>query len=250
MSVTETIEEIPEPFELQDGVLISETATLPEEAEQSIYYFQPEVLPVVLDSVRQVRRRRHMMELPIESVVDQAREGDGEAFALLVQATSEQAFSLAYHLTSRTDDAQEVVQDAYLRAFKGIKNFRGDAQFTTWLHRIVVNCANSHLKKRQKHRHLDIDLAETSLPDTTPEHDPAAVAIAATLKARLQTALGELTPRLRSVVVLRDVYDLPHTEIAEQLNITETTAKVRLHRARKLLKEAVFPVADEESEQD
>ena len=133
-----------------------------------------------------------------------------------------------------------MVQESYLRAYRGLKRFRGDAQFTTWLYRITANCANTHLGKRRRRRTepLPDDLA---LVDINPERDPAARADATLLRDRLEVALDDLPPKLRAVVVLRDVYDLPHEAIAAELGISESAAKVRLHRARRKLREQVFP---------
>mgnify|MGYP003831238033 CR=1 FL=1 len=83
------------------------------------------------------------------------------------------------------------------------------------------------------------------MPDPKPEHDPAAAADATLLRERLEAAVAELPPRLRAVVVLRDIYDLSHAEIAQQLAISESAAKVRLHRARRRLRAEVFPLAGE-----
>jgi RNA polymerase sigma-70 factor (ECF subfamily) len=137
-----------------------------------------------------------------------------------------------------------VVQEAYLRAFKSIGRFRGDAQFTTWLYRITANCASTHLGRRRRHRHDELG-EEVDVPDTSPDHDPAAMASATMLRDRLEAAVAELPPRLRAVVVLRDIYDLNHAQIAEELGITESAAKVRLHRARRRLRTQVFPMRGE-----
>ena len=131
-----------------------------------------------------------------------------------------------------------MVQDAYLRAYKGLKRFRGDAEFTTWMYRITANSANTLMGKRTKHRHDE--LPET-LEDGDHAGDPVAQADAMALRADLADALGDLSPKLRAVVVLRDVYELPHEDIAAELGISETACKVRLHRARLQLKERLFP---------
>ncbi|MEA3055305.1 MAG: polymerase sigma-70 factor, subfamily [Actinomycetota bacterium] len=176
----------------------------------------------------------------LADLVAAARDGDREAFDELVRATSAATYTLAYRLVGNEEDARDVVQEAYLRAYKGISRFRGDAQFTTWLYRITANCANTHLSKRRKRRHDELD--ETSaVIDSDATHDPQAVVLASSLRDRLTIALDELPPKLRAVVVLRDVYDLPHEAIAAELGITETAAKVRLHRARRKLRESVFP---------
>ncbi len=173
-------------------------------------------------------------------LVARAREGDQAAFEELVRATYADTYTLAKRLTGNEEDARDVVQESYLRAYRGLKRFRGDAQFTTWLYRITANCANSHMGRRSRRRteQLPDDIA---LVDTNPESDPAARADATLLRERLELALDDLPPKLRSVVVLRDVYDLPHEAIAAELGISESAAKVRLHRARRKLRDHMFP---------
>ena len=180
-------------------------------------------------------------------LVAAAKAGDREAFEALVKVTYADAYTLAYRLTGDEEDARDVVQDAYLRAYKGLRRFRGDAQFTTWLYRIVANCASTSLSKRSRHRHDDLN-EETQVADERPEVDPVAMAEAGSLRDRVGAALEDLPPRLRAVVVLRDVYDLPHEAIAQELGITEAAAKVRLHRARRKLREQLFPSRDEVEE--
>src|SRR5215210_6380743 len=85
-------------------------------------------------------------------LVAAAKEGDQEAFERLVRDTYADTYTLAYRLTGDEEDARDVVQESYLRAFRGLKRFRGDAQFTTWLYRITANCANTHLGKRNRRR--------------------------------------------------------------------------------------------------
>jgi RNA polymerase sigma-70 factor (ECF subfamily) len=174
-------------------------------------------------------------------LVARARLGDQEAFEQLVRETYAATYTLAYRLTGDEEDARDVVQESYLRAYRGLKRFRGDAQFTTWLYRITANCAATYLGKRSRRRTEPLP-DELQVADTDPERDPAARADATLLRDRLEDALGDLPPKLRSVVLLRDVYDLPHEAIAAELGISESAAKVRLHRARRKLREAVFPV--------
>jgi RNA polymerase sigma-70 factor, ECF subfamily len=173
-------------------------------------------------------------------LVSRARQGDQAAFEQLVRETYADTYTLALRLTGNEEDARDVVQESYLRAYKGLRRFRGDAQFTTWLYRITANCANTYLGKRSRRRteQLTDDFA---VADIDPERDPAARADASLLRERLEDALEDLPPKLRAVVVLRDVYDLPHEAIAAELGISESAAKVRLHRARKKLRETVFP---------
>jgi len=185
------------------------------------------------------------MPTEVGELVTAAKAGDRSAFDELVKATYAGTYTLALRLTHNEEDARDVVQEAYLRAYKGIKKFREDAQFTTWLYRITANCAATQLGKGNRHRHEDLD-DQVSRSDERPEIDPESRADAAVLRDRLSVALAHLPPRLRAVVVLRDIYDLPHDEIASELGITEAAAKVRLHRARKQLRERLFPLRGEE----
>ena len=186
--------------------------------------------------------------MPVEHVladlVTKARAGDRAAFDELVRVTYADTYTLAYRLTGDEEDARDVVQEAYLRAFRGLKRFRGDAQFTTWMYRITANCASTFLGKRSRHRHEELP-DDVALDTDRPAGNPEATVEASASREQLQDALRALPPRLRSVVVLRDVYDLPHESIAAELGISETAAKVRLHRARRKLREQLFPLPDE-----
>jgi len=180
----------------------------------------------------------------LDEVVAAARRGDRDAFAALVRATYDDTYTLAYRLMGNEEDARDVVQEAYLRAYRGIERFRGEARVTTWLYRITANCASTQLGSRRRHRHEPLDVT-VEPPDSTPASDPLDRAVAADLRATVEVAIAELPPRLRAVVVLRDVYDLPHEAIAAELGITETAAKVRLHRARRALRARCFPDRNE-----
>jgi RNA polymerase sigma-70 factor (ECF subfamily) len=184
----------------------------------------------------------------LTELVAAAKGGDREAFEAVVRATYADTYGLALRLTANEEDAKDVVQEAYLRAYRGLKRFRGDASFTTWLYRITANCAATYLGKRGRHRHEDLD--EVEVLDNQPDSDPEAQAEAAVLRGRVAAALEALPPRLRAVVVLRDVYDLPHEAIAAELGISEAAAKVRLHRARLRLRAQLFPTRGERGEED
>lgn len=178
------------------------------------------------------------MMTEMDELVARAREGDRGAFDDLVRRTHADTYTLAYRLCGNEEDARDVVQDSYLRAYKGLKRFRGDAKFTTWMYRITANCANTLLSKRNRDRH---DELPDTVADTDHERDPVARADVMELREELNDALAQLSPKLRAVVLLRDVYELPHEDIAAELGISETAAKVRLHRARLQLKELLFP---------
>jgi RNA polymerase sigma-70 factor (ECF subfamily) len=172
-------------------------------------------------------------------LVGAARSGDRQAFDELVRRTFVETFTLARRLSGNEEDARDVVQDAYLRAWKGIGKFRGDAAFSTWLYRITANAAASNLQRRRRHR------AEPFADDYEPA-DPGAEELvsqgaeSAEALDRIAGALDDLPAKLRSVVVLKDVYGMSHEAIADELGITVSAAKVRLHRARRKLRDVLY----------
>lgn len=174
--------------------------------------------------------------------MERARTGDTTAFEELVRITSPACYALALRLVGNEHDARDVMQDAYLRAFRGLRRFRGEAAFPTWLHRITVNCAASFLERRQKSSCDQLDDVDEAarLVEQRADGNPESAASTADDRERLVQALAELPVPLRLVVVLRDVYDLPHREIAKELGISQAAAKVRLHRARRRLRERLF----------
>ena len=178
-------------------------------------------------------------------LVAAAKAGDLGAFEQLVKRTYADVYTLAYRLTGNEEDARDVAQEACLRAWRGVKKFRGDSRFSTWMYRITANCASTLLARRSKGSHEELN-AEEQVADQRPEVDPELMAEAGYVRDRMTAALAELPPRLRAVVVLRDVYDLPHEAIAAKLGISQEAAKVRLHRARRKLRERLFPMPGEE----
>lgn len=138
------------------------------------------------------------------------------------------------------NDAAEATQDAYLKAWRGLHAFRGDAMFETWLYRVASNAALSkHRSRRRRQSH------ESGLQDDVLTELPASGSVEVTAGARievqaLEAALARLPEQHRTVIVLRDVYGMSIEEVAGQLGISQTAAKVRVHRARKRLKDLMF----------
>lgn len=184
------------------------------------------------------------MPQDVADLIAAAQAGDRAAFDELVRLTHADTYSLALRLTGNEEDARDVAQEAYLRAYRGLRRFRGDAQFSTWLYRITANCAATYTGRRARHRHDVLD-DTVQLADPRTDHDPQLRADASDLHTRLLVALDDLPPRLRAVVVLRDVYDLSHEDIAAELGISESAAKVRLHRARHKLRDHLFGRRDD-----
>jgi RNA polymerase sigma-70 factor, ECF subfamily len=175
----------------------------------------------------------------VDRLVDAAREGDRTAFDELVRRTYVDTYTLAMRLTANEEDARDVVQESYLRAWKGIKNFRGDAQFSTWLYRITANAAATLVQKRRRRRTQSLETVDEPI-DASIEAQPDVAAESSVGLGELARAVAALPPKLRGVVVLKDVYGLSHEAIAEDLGISVAAAKVRLHRGRKRLRDVLF----------
>lgn len=168
-----------------------------------------------------------------EVLLERARSGDRAAFSDLVRLHQDEVFTLANRLVEDRELAADVSQEAFIRAWRALPRFRGDARFSTWLHRIVVNTAWSLRRSQQRRRASPLDdiYQEPAAMDRSPQD----LAAASAMGPRLLIALSQLSAPIRAVVVLKDVYDWPHSEIADHLGITTTAAKVRLHRGRKQL---------------
>lgn len=161
--------------------------------------------------------------------VELARTGDEEAFTALVRAHQSCLYAVALRLTGKPDDAQDVVQDAFLQAWQGLPMFRGDAQFSTWITRIVINrCHNL----RRGTRPTEPLWGDDGAP-TVPPAD--AVVIASQRWQAAQAALLDLPFDQRAALVLNTFAGYTHAETGRILGVTESAAKVRVHRARKTL---------------
>ena len=191
-----------------------------------------------------VELSKPLVQDELASLVAAAQQGDESAFERLVQATYVHTYTLAVRLTGNSEDARDVTQEAYLRAYRALPKFRGESQFSTWMYRVTANCASTQMQRRGRHRHAN--LPETDeLIDLRSDYNPELRAEAGDLRNRLLVALDTLPPKLRAVVVLRDVYEMSHEDIASELGISTTAAKVRLHRARHRLRSELFPELDQ-----
>lgn len=180
-------------------------------------------------------------------LVERCKQGDETAWTKLVEATQREVYTLCLRVLRDPDDAAEATQDTYLKVWRGLKGFRGDAAFTTWLYRVAMNAAISRQRSRSRKRDH-----ETSSEDEMLTQLPSAESIEAVAGARidvkiLESGLKRLPEHYRSAVVLRDVYGCSIAEIADLSKVTQAAAKVRVHRGRKMLKEMLWPeIADEE----
>ncbi len=169
-------------------------------------------------------------------LVAQAQAGDRAAFSVLVNRHQHRVFTLAMRLAGDYDLAADISQEALVRAWRGIKGFRGDARFSSWLYRITVNVAWTSLDRRRRTRHSPLEVVHNLAAPSTSFDSPELALEAASLRGRLRRALLRLPPRSRVVVVLSDVHGWSHAQIADALGISVSASKVRLHRARKRLR--------------
>ncbi|MCK4176096.1 RNA polymerase sigma factor [Aciditerrimonas ferrireducens] len=183
-------------------------------------------------------------------MVRAARAGDAGAVGALIAATYGEVLGVAQRILQDPHDAADAAQETYVRAIRGLRRFRGDAQVSTWLYRIAVRCALD--LRRAQARRREIGLDQLTADQLAAEHgalrsaapDPAVAPERAEQRAELAAALQGLPDRLRLTVLLRDVEGFSTAETAQFLGISETAAKVRLHRGRRLLRERLFGAQD------
>ncbi len=168
------------------------------------------------------------------TLVEAAKRGDQDAFEALCRETHRSVYGLVYRLVGNHDDAADVMQETYLRVWRGLRSFRGDATFGTWVYRVAANAAMSHLKKRGREPEpVDpADLAPLERPAPGPEEPLDQEA--------LERALTKLPQAMRTVIVMKDMYGFSLEEIARQVGATEGAVKVRLFRARRRLVELMY----------
>ena len=179
----------------------------------------------------------------LSGLVESARDGSRTAFDELVRRTYVDTYTLAVRLTGNEEDARDVVQEAYLRAWKGIRRFRGESLFSTWMYRITANTAYTHVQRRKRQRTTTLDDVEEPI-EARFEAQPDTMAESSAGLAELAVALDRLPDTLRQIVILKDVYGLPHEAIADELGISVAAAKVRLHRGRKKLRDMLDETED------
>lgn len=173
-------------------------------------------------------------------LVERCKEGDERAWGELVEATYRDVYTLCLRILGNPHDASEATQDAYLKAWRGLHSFRGDAMFETWLYRVASNAALSKHRGRKRRQSHEAGIEDDALMQL-PGRDSVEATAGTRIEVRaLEDALARLPEQHRTAIVLRDVYGMSIEEIAEQLGISTTAAKVRVHRARKKLKDMVF----------
>jgi RNA polymerase sigma-70 factor, ECF subfamily len=174
-----------------------------------------------------------------------ARDGDTDAFRSLVERYSRYVFSVAYRLTGSVGDAEDVVQNAFLKAHRQLSRFEARADFKTWLHRITVNCAIDLIRSR-RHREIGHDPADLEA-GTTPASPsealpgPDRLMLSAEIRDRLREGLTQLTPSERAAFTLRHVEGLSIREVASAMGLKTEAAKNSIFRAVRKMRVALEP---------
>jgi RNA polymerase sigma-70 factor (ECF subfamily) len=176
-----------------------------------------------------------------DELVRDARRGNLKAYDELVKRYQERIYATLYHMTSNHEDANDLAQESFIKAFQALKSFKGGSSFYTWLYRIAVNKTINFLKQRKNRTHMSLDNL-----DFNAEHDPDLMALISEqtprraaglteLQEKLNEALMKLSESHRLVVVMHDVQGLSHEEIAEAVDCNVGTVRSRLFYARQQL---------------
>ncbi len=174
------------------------------------------------------------------ALLRRCQAGEEDAFEGLVRRHERRAWRVARNMVPSDEDAQDLVQEAFMRVFRSMERFDFQHDFTTWLYRIVTNLCIDHLRKRRPMVSTSAvgeeDETEYDLPDERDER-PSDRIEAEETAVEVQECLEALAPHFQSALVLRELEDLPCTEIAEIVGATHVTVRWRLHRGRKLFQE-------------
>ena len=184
------------------------------------------------------------------AVLDRARQGDSDAFHALVEQHSRSVFRLAFRMTGNEQDAEDVVQESFLRAYRQLGRFESRANFGTWLYRIVSNCSVDLMRSKQaRHDQVRGDSLDESAMEL-PAADvpgPERMAQSAEIETRVQRALCELSPLERAAFTLRHYEGRSIDEISATLGLGTSAAKHSVFRAVKKLRVALAPLRSQES---
>jgi RNA polymerase sigma-70 factor (ECF subfamily) len=182
-----------------------------------------------------------------QEIVDRVLNGDTALYEIIMRRYNQRLYRVTYAILRDASEAEDVIQDAYVRAWQHLDQFAGYAPFSTWLTRIAVHEALRRLRLRKRSQQFDytepdeeafMDDRETSVPETSL--DPEQRASVAELGQFLEQAVLDLPEQYRAVIMLRDVEELTTAETAAALDLTEENVKVRLHRGRAMMRDRLF----------
>lgn len=179
-------------------------------------------------------------------LIEQAREGDTQAFGVLVERYQRRVANVALAVVHNQEDALELAQETFVRAYENLRKFESRSSFSTWLYRIAANLAIDFWRREGRHVVLHGEDAENEIRRMPSDHgDSFKSASRKELSARLNAALQELTPEHRAVILLREVEGLSYDEISEVLRCPRGTVMSRLHYARGRLRALLKDIPEE-----
>jgi len=182
------------------------------------------------------------------AVLARARQGDSEAFRALVERHSRRVFGLAYRMTGNEQDAEDVVQESFLRAYRQLGRFESRANFGTWLYRIVANCAVDLMRAKQaRHDQSRGESLDEAVAVPTAHHSPERLAQSAELREHVAEAMNSLSPLERAAFALRHYEGRSIDEISRTLGLGTSAAKHSVFRAVKKLRAALAPLRSAQS---
>jgi RNA polymerase sigma-70 factor (ECF subfamily) len=186
------------------------------------------------------------------ALIDRAQRGDRDAFRQLVERHQRRAFAIALSVLRDEQDAREVVQEAFLRVYRGLASFSGGSSFFTWFYRIVQNLAIDVMRKPARRdveldESREIDEADIPLLSRIDGGDPLDVLRRAEIRAKVEAALAALPPYHRGVIVMREIEGLSYEEMARAMNVSKGTIMSRLFHARHKLQRALADCYAEET---
>ncbi|MDR0906114.1 MAG: RNA polymerase sigma factor [Oscillospiraceae bacterium] len=173
-------------------------------------------------------------------LVGRAQEGDSAAFEQLMISSQNEVYALAFKLLGNEQDALDISQDAFLKAYLSIGNFRGDSRFSVWMYRVTYNLCLDKLRKKKRRRETRLDNdadTELELQFEDPSPSPEERVLARETSEIVRRGLDSLPPKQRAVLIMREVTGLSYAEIAKASGLREGTVKSRINRARIALAE-------------
>jgi RNA polymerase sigma-70 factor (ECF subfamily) len=196
-----------------------------------------------------MRSKKRLLPDEDAELVVSCREGDLSAFEILVKKYQTRMFTLAFRVLGNHEDAGEVVQDAFVSAYRGLEKFRGDAAFTTWLTTITINLARNRLQQILSRKSREVCSLEDPIPgcgECSRSHDPPSSGPSAheqlereETRQRVQGCISALEPGFREVLVLREIEEYSYGEIGAMLRLAEGTVKSRIARARESIRDCL-----------
>ncbi len=186
-----------------------------------------------------------MLSTQENELIKKCQQGDIEAFEKLIASYERKVYTIAYRYMGNREEAEDFAQEAFIKVFRSIKGFRGEASFSTWLYRIVSNVCRDALRKNSRRTEDSLDCAVTTENGEMQREvvdwsmSPEPMFENHELGQFIQSLIDQLTPEYKAVIIMREIQDMSYEEIAKELHCSLGTVKSRLSRARKALRNKI-----------